>query len=335
MAAHSRKGNRQKFSAAHDLDAEQDTQERFGQRSKHSEQRKIERTAQLREAENAAADVETLPIGQVVQVFSLYAEVVQNGVKRLCVVRKTLRKLAAGGIVVGDWVRFRDVSGAEAVIEQVLPRQTILTRAGSFKSDQPQPIVANAQRMLIVASVLQPRVKWGLVDRMIVAAKSGGLEPIVCINKIDLATADAPARQDVEAVLQYLNGLGIGTLKTSAQAAIGLAELADLLKNRNTVLAGHSGVGKSSLISRIQAGLDIRTAPVSAFNEKGRHTTTSARIYDLSFGGAVIDTPGVRVFGLWDMTPEKLEEFYPDVTAGSAPPWRIESYQRLAESLGQ
>ena len=311
----------------------QDSQERFGDRSKHSQQRKIERTAQMREAENLAPDVESLPLGQVVQVFSLYAEVIHAGVARLCVVRKTLRKISGTAIVVGDWVRFREVPSAEAVIEQVQPRKTVLTRTDSFRSDQQQPIVANADQMLIVASLVHPRVKWGLVDRMIVAGKSGGLEPIVCLNKIDLAAGDPAAMEEAEAVLSHYATLGIRTLKTSAEALTGLAELAELLKDRTTVLAGHSGMGKSSLIGRMQAGLDIRVAPVSIATEKGRHTTTGARSYKLDIGGYVIDTPGVKVFGLWKVSKETLAEYYPDVAAGTAPPWRIASYERVAGSL--
>jgi ribosome biogenesis GTPase len=100
-----------------------------------------------------------------------------------------------------------------------------------------------------------------------------------------------------------------------------------------TVLAGHSGAGKSSLIAAVQPGLDLRIGEVSALTDKGRHTTTSARWYDLDMGGAVIDTPGVKLFGLWNVTAENLGEFFPDVEAGTAPAWREESFRRIAASL--
>src|SRR5206468_2917233 len=156
----------------------------------------------------------------------------------------------------------------------------VLTRADSFKAVTQHPIVANAQQMLIVASLREPRVKWGLVDRMIVAARSGGLHPVVCLNKIDLADPALPA-----------------------------------------LTADPAGDGAA------------RAAAISRFNDKGRHTTTSARRYVLDFGGAVIDTPGVKLFGLWGVSRENLLEFFPDVDAGTAPEWRKESYERIADSL--
>jgi ribosome biogenesis GTPase len=260
------------------------------------------------------------------------------------VARKTLGRLGETAIVVGDEVRFRDSKGAtdpdspvqaEAVIEQVLPRRTVLTRANSFNRDRQHPIVANAQQMLIVASLIEPKVKWGLIDRMIVAAKSGGLDPIICLNKIDLAAGEAAIAEmtSASAILAHYAGMGYRCCKVSVPDKSGLDELRDLLKDKTTVLAGHSGVGKSSLISAVQPGLDIRVGAVSRFTEKGIHTTTSARRYDLDFGGCVIDTPGVKMFGLWGVTRDNLLRFFPDVEAEAAPTWRMQSYQRIAASL--
>src|SRR5262249_2334034 len=157
----------------------------------------------------------------------------------------------------------------------------------------------NAEQMLIVASIAQPRVKWGLIDRMLIAAQSGGLRPLVCLNKIDLAQRYpeefAEAR---EAVLHY-QSLGLATFEISAGEKVGVQTIAATLAGKTTVVAGHSGVGKSTLVADIQPNLDIRIGDVSTYNEKGRHTTTSARRYPLDIGGYVIDTPGVKMFGLW------------------------------------
>ena len=269
-------------------------------------------------------------------------------------VRKTLNKVSDTQLVVGDRVRFRvmtangrpqnpDAPPDEAVIEQILPRDTVLTRADSFNAALQHPIVANADQMLIVASLKFPNIKWGLIDRMIVAARSGKLVPILCLNKIDLhAAADAgsdaagdPPSPAVEAEdpLDYYTSLGVQTLRTSAERRLGLDELRETLTDRVTVLAGHSGVGKSSLIRAIQPGLDIRVGAISNYNDKGRHTTSSARRYKLDFGGTVIDTPGVKMFGLWNVTRQTLADFFPDVQNDNAPTWRRESYTRLAESL--
>jgi ribosome biogenesis GTPase len=346
---------------AGDLDEDQvDSSQRFSERSKNAQQEKILRTSLMRAAEEeqggAETQIESLPLGQVIQVHSLFCDVLHEGKTYRCVTRKTLNKISQTAIVVGDRVRFRLARAlnarieAEGVIEQALERDTILTRADSFKAIEQHPIVANADQMLIVVSLFRPRVKWGLVDRMIIAAQGGGLHPVVCLNKMDLlkeqpeeplregAAEEEPGLDEArearpEQVLAHYQSLGLTVLRTSAERRMGLDELQGVLKDRTTVLAGHSGVGKSSLINAIEPGLDLRTAAISNFNEKGRHTTTSARRYPLSFGGAVIDTPGVKLFGLWGVTRENLAEFFPDVEAGTAPAWRVESFERIEASL--
>jgi ribosome biogenesis GTPase len=318
-----------------------DKGQRFSNRSKTAQHDKMMRTAALRTAADAAGttDVETLPIGEVIQVHSLFCEVEHEGTIYLCVTRKTLSRVADTAIVVGDRVRFRgggtkdDLGRPEAVIEQVMPRLTVLTRTESFKGVQQHPIVANAEQMLIVASIVEPEVKWGLVDRMLIAAQSGGLKPIVCLNKVD--QSQGPELEEAQACLRHYGSIGIVSLETSATTGDGLPLLRELLKDRATVLSGHSGVGKSSLIRAIQPQLDIRIGEISEYTAKGRHTTTSARRYVLDYGGAVIDTPGVKVFGLWGVTPDNLDEYFPDVAAKTAPQWRNESYQRILESLTQ
>jgi ribosome biogenesis GTPase len=322
-------------------------QQRFTRRSANAEQNKILRTTLMRAAEeDFGGDVDTLPSGEVVQVYSLFCDVRGggggDGVTHLCVVRKTLAKVSDTSLVVGDRVRFRptgithETGKPEAVVERILPRDTVLTRSDSFKGQLQHPIVANAQRMLIVASLAQPTVKWGLIDRMIVAAQAGKLAPTVCLNKIDLVQSDDTARREMpfaEQALAHYQGLGVASFFASVAASNGLDMLRDILRGNVTVLAGHSGVGKSSLINAIQPALDLRTAPISGYTGKGRHTTTSARRYDLDFGGAVVDTPGVKLFGLWGVTAENLDEFFPDVAAGSCPEWRRESYERIKQSL--
>jgi ribosome biogenesis GTPase len=289
--------------------------------------------------EEAQVDLASLPVGEVFQIHSLFSEVQHEGRAYLCVVRKTLRKTSDTQVAVGDLVRFRDTGATseagqpEAVIEHVLPRKTLLTRADSFKARESHPIVANAEQMLIVASLAQPRVKWGLIDRMIVAARAGGLEPIFCLNKIDLRDEEPKESEFADQALAHYASLKVPVIQTSVEQQIGLDELRNVLKDRTTVLAGHSGVGKSSLIRAIEPHLDIRIGAVSGFNQKGRHTTTSARRYPLSFGGAVIDTPGVKLFGLWNVTRENLLSFFPDVEADAAPKWRMESYARIESSL--
>jgi ribosome biogenesis GTPase len=319
-----------------------ETVQRFNSKSKNLQRDKTLRTTAMRAEQQAELlNPEVLPIGQVTQVYSQYCEVDYDGRTWLCVVRKTLGKNTRGDLIVGDRVRLRDLAATdesgqpEAVIEQILPRTTVLTRADSFKQIESHPIVANAEQMLIVASAREPDVKWSLIDRMLIAAKGGGLSPVLCLNKVDLLDSRA-GKQDPLEFLSHYTTLGILTLQTSIIQNVGLDQLRQVLQNRITVLAGHSGVGKSSLIRAIEPDLDIRIAPISGYTGKGRHTTTSARRYVLKhIGGEVIDTPGVKLFGLWGVTRENLIDHFPDVADGTAPGWRQESYQRIEASLAE
>jgi ribosome biogenesis GTPase / thiamine phosphate phosphatase len=315
-----------------------DAKEDYSGRDASAQKKKMEQTAQLREAEEITTpDVEKLPVGDVVQVYSLFADVVHEGTTWLCVIRKTMQKLGQPPIV-GDRVRFRDTGmkddkgRPEAVIEQILPRETVLTRADSFKGVIQQPIVANARQMLIVTSLKEPRIKWGIIDRMIVAAQGGGLAAILCMNKMDLVNSEE--MEFARSAMRHYQTLGARTLETSVTNKTGLEELRQILAAGPTVLAGQSGVGKSSLIRAIEPALDLRIGAISGYTGKGRHTTTSAKRYPLADGGYVIDTPGVKLFGLWGVTRDNLSEYFPDVVNGKAPPWRVESYERIAESLG-
>jgi ribosome biogenesis GTPase len=311
--------------------------ERYSGRDSSAQQRKMEQTILLRKAEESLTpDIDTLPVGEVIQVYSQFMDVESGETEWLCVVRKTFTKVFEFPIV-GDRVRFRDTGmkdengRPEAVIEAVLPRQTVLTRADSFKAIVGQPIVANAKQMLIVTSLKEPRIKWGIIDRMIMAAQGGGLKPILCMNKIDLVSGKE--MEFARSAMEHYRTLGVRTLETSVIQKLGLDELNDLLRGGPTVLAGQSGVGKSSLICAIEPALDLRIGAISGYTGKGRHTTTSARRYPLSSGQYVIDTPGVKLFGLWGVTRDNLSEYFPDVVNGKAPPWRVESYERISESL--
>lgn len=327
-----------------DLDSDRVAQHQFfTNRNAGAEQNKIMKTSAMRAADaDFSGDLDALPLGEVIQVHSLFCDVLHEGTTYLCVIRKTMNKVSDTAIVVGDRVRFRttgilhETGRPEAVLEKVLPRDTVLTRTDSFKGQIQHPIVANAKQMLIVVSLAQPTVKWGLIDRMIIAAEGGGLKPTVCLNKIDLLATDKTARKEMpfaDEALAHYQSLGISSFKASILTGAGLDELRDLLRDQTTVLAGHSGVGKSSLVMAVQPQIDIRVAAISGYTGKGRHTTTSARRYPCDFGGAVIDTPGVKLFGLWGVTRENLDEFFPDIAAGAAPEWRKESCARIRESL--
>jgi ribosome biogenesis GTPase len=328
-----------------DLDDDRVPQNQFfTDRNAAAEQNKILKTSQMRAADDEfTGDLDALPLGEVIQVHSLFCDVLHGGVVYLCVVRKTMNKVSDTALVVGDRVRFRvtgilhDSGKTEAVLEKVLPRDTVLTRADSFKGQIQHPIVANAEQMLIVVSLAQPTVKWGLIDRMIIAAEGGRVKPTICLNKVDLVDDDKTAAKEMPFALEALAhyaALGLPSFHASSKTGNGLDAMRETLRDKTTVLAGHSGVGKSSLVMALQPQIDIRVGAISGYTGKGRHTTTSARRYVLDFGGAVIDTPGVKLFGLWGVRPDNLAEFFPDIKAGTAPSWRVESHERIRNSLG-
>jgi ribosome biogenesis GTPase len=314
-----------------------DADEKFSDRSKHATHNKTIKTQAARDS----VAIDAMPVGEVIQVHSLFLEVLSGDVLYRCVQRKTLARVSDTQIVVGDFVRFaaapqlNDEKKFEGVIERIEPRRTILMRADSFKAIEVHPIVANADQMLIVVALHLPEVKWGLIDRMVIAARSGGLRPVICLNKIDTAASEQDLA-DASAVLAHYESLDVPTLRTCAISGTGIEQLREVLKGQTTVLAGHSGVGKSSLVRVVEPAIDLaslRVGEISRVHSKGMHTTTSARKFPLSFGGHVIDTPGVKLFGLWNTSAEGLMDFYPDIEADTAPAWRRESYERILRSL--
>jgi ribosome biogenesis GTPase len=167
--------------------------------------------------------------------------------------------------------------------------------------------------LLIVASWHDPAFWPALVDRYLIAAERSNLSPILCVNKIDLADEIAACHAAVKPYKQ----LGYRVLLTSAVRGIGIQELARLLIDRTSILAGLSGVGKSSLLNVVQPGLQLRTGEVSERLKMGRHTTTQVNLFKLDRGGRVIDTPGIRDFGLAGLLRTDLIAFYPEIQAAA------------------
>lgn len=300
--------------------------------------------------------------GTVVAVRGLYAEVDDGGRVWQCTVRRVLRTRLIKErhpVTVGDHVRFLVESDGgktarEAVIETVEPRRGELRR---HVGRRVHTIVANVDQAVIVSSVDQPPPKPNLIDRYIVAALAGGITPVVCMNKIDLDESRT-ARTSMRELLERYAGLGYETLLTSAVTGEGIETLERVLKDKESVIAGQSGVGKSSLLNRLQPGLELKTGDVIEQISKGRHTTSTATLILLRIGGYVVDTPGIRSFDLSMVGRHELEAFFveflayvpdckfPDCThtheencavkqavkQGAIHPQRYESYVRLFEA---
>ena len=233
--------------------------------------------------------------------------IVQNeqGEQYECTVRRLVRTMARdarNAVVAGDIVLFQPLDDQYGVIERVEPRRSTLSR-GSKRYEH--VIVANVDQVVIVVSAVNPDLKPSLIDRFIISAAKGEADPLICINKADLVD---PA--DLQPILGLYGQLGYQVVLTSAETGAGLPFLRNLLKGQQSVFTGQSGVGKSSLLNRIQPGLAQETKKVSEMTHKGRHTTRRAVLIALEFGGWVVDTPGIRQLGLWDVLPEEVEGFF-------------------------
>lgn len=250
----------------------------------------------------------TLP-GRVLSVHGLLSTVqADNGELYRCATRRLLKTLSTDQrhvVAAGDRVYFRPADNNEGIIERVEPRHGVLSRTSRGRQ---HIIVTNVDHLLIVASAAEPYLKPNLIDRFLITAEKNGIRPIICINKIDLVD---PA--SLQPLVGVYSQMGYRVLLLSAQTGQGVERLRRLLAGRESVVAGQSGVGKSSLLNAIAPGLGLRVSEVSAETQKGRHTTTAAQLIPLPDGGYVVDTPGIRQFQLWDVIPEEVAGFYRDL----------------------
>ncbi len=193
------------------------------------------------------------------------------------------------------------VSVLNDCVSGIAPRRTVLTRTDPVNDRRERVIVANVDSMVIVAAITNPPLRTGLIDRYRIAAARGGIQPILCINKIDLST-DTSATE----------GYAIPIVRCSTRTGQGIDELRELLAGSIAVLTGHSGVGKSSLLNALTEEDQARVGSLNPETGKGRHTTTASRLYHLKNGGRIIDTPGIREFGLGPVSVDELKAAFPE-----------------------
>lgn len=251
---------------------------------------------------------ESLLTGRVKSVHGLRVRVLgDDGNDYECAVRQVLKSLNTEQrhvVVAGDRVTYRADSLMDGMIESIAPRSSVLSRNSRGKQ---HVIVANVDYLLIIASVAQPGLKPALIDRFLLTANQCEIEPVIVFNKCDLVD-----HVPLQSALGVYASLGYVTLMVSAETGMNIDALRCLLKNKQTVLAGQSGVGKSSLLNRVQPELGLAVREVSRDNDKGKHTTTASRLIPLDQGGAVFDTPGIRQFQLWNIDANEVGGLMPD-----------------------
>jgi ribosome biogenesis GTPase len=217
------------------------------------------------------------------------------------------RALGRKGVVVGDRVRLvGDTSGADGSLSRIVevePRDTVLRRTADDDDPVERVVVANADQLVMVVALADPEPRLGLIDRALVAAYDAGMDPLLCLTKADLA--------DPEALLATYRPLGVPYVVTQRGADV--SDIHARLDGRSSVLLGHSGVGKSTLVNALVPDADRLVGVVNAVTGRGRHTSVSALMLALPGGGWIVDTPGIRSFGLAHVEPDHLIGAFPDL----------------------
>lgn len=215
---------------------------------------------------------------------------------------------AVDPIAIGDEVGIVEESVGEGVIKDILPRHNEFRRRAAGPRPWEQVMVANVDQVVPVFAVAKPKPKWGMLDRYLVNAEAAEVPALICITKMDLLREDSL----LEALRVY-ETIGYPVIATSAMTPSGIDSITNALKGKTSVLVGKSGVGKTTLLNAIQSDLGLKVREVSDSTGKGKHTTSHLEMFPLDIGGAIIDTPGTREFGLLDLSKQSLAELFPEM----------------------
>ncbi len=251
--------------------------------------------------------------GVVVRATGSWYDVLHDGVTHSCRIRGRLRLKGARStapVVVGDVVTCEMEEQGSYVICAVEPRRNYIIRRASNLSKESHIIASNIDHAMIVATLFSPETATEFIDRFLVTCEAYKIQATILLAKIDLAREYPEA---VEEFKQTYSKAGYRVIEVSATEGVGIEEVKSLLNNQTTLISGNSGVGKSTLISAIEPSVEVKTGEISQSHHKGKHTTTFSTIYPLTDGGYIIDTPGIKGFGLLDIEDAELWHYYPEM----------------------
>lgn len=244
---------------------------------------------------------------------SWYSVLTNDGVQLDCRIRGKFRiqgLKSTNPVAVGDKVLL-DVNGEDYLISKILERKNYIIRKSVNLSKQVHIIAANIDQAFLIVTLASPTTSVGFIDRFLVTAEAYQIRTILVFNKVDLY--DEFDREYHDELVQMYTNTGYECIETSALDQVNIDVLSKRMKNKVTLLSGHSGVGKSTLVNVIDPALDLMTQQVSEAHNKGMHTTTFAEMYPLHFGGFIIDTPGIKGFGLVDVSEFELADYFPEI----------------------
>ncbi len=233
-----------------------------------------------------------------------------------CVLKGKLRlegRKTTNPIAVGDIVDFDLEDNDEAIIKHIHPRKNYIIRKSINLSKQAQILASNLDQAVLIATLVSPRTSLGFIDRFLITAEAYRIPAKLVFNKCDLLTVEMQQAQTE--IIELYQSVGYECYEVSSYDTKQIAELQRLFKDKTTLIAGHSGVGKSTFINALQPGLNLKTGEISSAHAKGMHTTTFAELHPLSFGGNIIDSPGIKELGLVEMKKEEVGHYFPEIRA--------------------
>jgi ribosome biogenesis GTPase / thiamine phosphate phosphatase len=249
--------------------------------------------------------------GLIIRSQSGFYTVQTDAGQWMCRLRGRLKRGPRLGdvIAVGDWVEITTLDGENGVIEAIEPRRRMLIRlAPNPHGLYQQILIANPDQAVFVFACADPQPHLGMLDRFLVVAERQAIPALIVANKLDLVGIER-----ARSMFEHYLPLGYPVIYTSAITQAGVVELRHRLTNKISILAGPSGVGKSSLLNAIQSGLGLAVREISQATSKGRHTTVVRELFPLTGGGYVADTPGLKAFALWDIEPEEIDGYFPEL----------------------